>query len=736
VAARLHLSAGDAPEAAAAFERVVAGREAGEGASTAPCMLAPYAQLREAQALARAGIFDQAAAVAQAATSAGDDLPLHDERTLALADALAGKGDRAGAVPLWRALLTASPHGAHWTDLSVALATALLDGVDGPGAPRAEEAMDRLTRVLVEAPAAAERLGVVELRQRAAVALKRRAPPPLTPEEQVRQAQAWLDASQPKRARAAVEALPTVAAHDARDEGPTPHDGGKHDDGKHERPRHDATVCSAAIVRAQAAAHGKADVAADAWGTAITRCRHEDALVTALYYGGKASSSARRNAEAISRFERVEKLFPKHRLADDARMRAAMVVEDEGDDARSLAMLASIPDAYPEGDMRAEALFRVALAKIERRDLDGARAALGRMLGPDAAAGTSGPSTSAGRGTAGRADYFRARVSELAGDIDDAKRRYAAIVEGQPFDYYMLLAYGRLRALDAGLARTTVDAATAREPGGPFLTADHPELASPVFQRIVALLEVGEIDAARHEAVAGGVSGEGADPEVLWALAWLYDHAGAADLGHAFARGRLVDYRSHWPAGRWRLAWEVAYPRAWSALVTRECEASHLSPALAWAVMREESAFDPSARSGASAFGLMQLIVPTARLVARDTTWPWDEASLHRPEVSIALGARYLASLRGSFPVHPAFAIAAYNSGGGSVRRWLQARGADAFDVFVERIPFDETRAYVKRVLASEAAYAYLYEPSDLDELFAVPATAAPPPANEAVASP
>ena len=159
-----------------------------------------------------------------------------------------------------------------------------------------------------------------------------------------------------------------------------------------------------------------------------------------------------------------------------------------------------------------------------------------------------------------------------------------------------------------------------------------------------------------------------------------------------------------------------------------ECEASHLSPALAWAVMREESAFDPDARSAASAIGLMQLIAPTARLVARDTPWPWDELSLHRPDVSIALGARLLASLRGSFPIHPALAIAAYNSGGGAVRRWLQARGTDAFDVFVERIPFDETRAYVKRVLASEAAYAYLYDPANIEELFAVPATAAPQP--------
>ncbi|MGH7272373.1 MAG: lytic transglycosylase domain-containing protein, partial [Polyangiaceae bacterium] len=232
----------------------------------------------------------------------------------------------------------------------------------------------------------------------------------------------------------------------------------------------------------------------------------------------------------------------------------------------------------------------------------------------------------------------------------------------------------------------------------------------------------GEVDAARREAAAAGLVGESADPEVIWTLAWLYDRAGAPDVGHAFARGRLVDYRSHWPAGRWRLAWEIAYPRAWDSVVVRECDAAHIAPPLTWAVMREESAFDPEAHSPASAFGLMQLIPKTARLVARGTDLPFDEQELLKPDVSIALGTRLLATLRTSFPSHPALAIAAYNSGAGAVRRWLASYGADAFDLFVEHIGFDETRAYVKRVLASEAAYAYLYAPAALAQIFAVPA--------------
>jgi soluble lytic murein transglycosylase len=199
-------------------------------------------------------------------------------------------------------------------------------------------------------------------------------------------------------------------------------------------------------------------------------------------------------------------------------------------------------------------------------------------------------------------------------------------------------------------------------------------------------------------------------------------------VGHSFARGRLLDYRAHWPAGRWRLPWEVAYPRAFDAMVLRESESTRIPPPLTWAIMREESAFNPDAKSPVNAVGLMQLMANTARLVARDTPVPFDETSLHRPEVSIALGTRLLSSLRTSFPLHPAFSIAAYNGGSNAVRRWLAERGGDDFDVFVERIPYDETRNYVKKVLASEAAYAFLYAPAALDEVLAMPAKLADAP--------
>jgi soluble lytic murein transglycosylase len=697
---RLHLAAGNATEAAAAFERVLASdappgsqRSGDAAALDSACPLAPYAALHAAQALARLGRYDDAIAHARAA---GDDIAALDEVQLVLADAYAGKGLRSLAVPIWRALLVASPHGMRWVDSALQLATALLDGVDGPPESHAQEAFDLATRVLVEAPAVADKVDVVGLRVRAWSRIGRRgapiAAPGLSPEERARQAQAWLEGRQPKRGGDVAEEVLKAIARGSRD--------------------HHEAACTAAIVRAQAKRRGKAAELADAWGVAIARCEGEDALVTALYSGGKASASAHRSAESIERFGKVETLFPTHRLADDACLRAALVACDDGDESTGLARLESLPDNYPDGDMGGEALFRVALARIGKQDFGGARDVLDRML----AAGLDAAGDASGRGA-----YFRARVAQLAGDPDDAERRYAAILGDHPLGYYMLLARARLRAMNEDVARAAVEAGVAREPPGPLVMGEHRELASPAFARFLALLEVGEIDSARREAQSGGLVADGVDPEVVWTVAWAYDRAGAPELGHALTRARLLDFRDHWPAGRWRLAWEVAYPRVWEGVVARESEATHVPAPLTWAIMREESAFNADARSVADAIGLMQLIVPTARATASGTQLPCDEDSLRRPEVSIALGTRLLSSLRASFSVDPALAVAAYNGGSGAVRRWLSERGGEDFDLFVEHIPFEETRAYLKRVLSSEAAYAYLYAPKALDELFALP---------------
>src|SRR5204862_7928357 len=113
---------------------------------------------------------------------------------------------------------------------------------------------------------------------------------------------------------------------------------------------------------------------------------------------------------------------------------------------------------------------------------------------------------------------------------------------------------------------------------------------------------------------------------------------------------------------------------------------------------------------------------------------PWDEEALKRPEVNVAVGCRYLTILRGQFPDNPLLAIPGYNAGGGAPKKWLAERPGDDFDVWVERIPYEETRMYTKRVITSLSAYEFIYARDQASEVRATPLAVSP--SARAAASP
>ena len=680
VEGRLRALAQDGPGAADAFDR----------AASAACPLASYASFRAAQAWGRQGKADEAIARAKTALAAAEPIVLADDASLVLAEALQTRGDHTKALELWRASLASHPKGARWVDTSVRIATALLDGVDGDAASRAKEALDAATRVVIEAPQLAETSGANAERVRA-LALLPSAPKDLTPLERARRAQAWLDGGKPAEARKDAEAAIPGAQADA------------------------VTSCKLHTILAQTAAKLKLG-AAEAWEAAITSCGTADpkgdTLAHALFAGGKASWGAKKGAEALARFQRIEKELPDHRYADDARFLGAVVHQERGELDSFFAMMKSLPDDYPKGDMRTEALFRVAVQHMLSGDTAAAEQSLGRAAPLDA--GNHHWST------AGRIAYFRARLLQQKSDLEGAKTGYAAVVREHPMQFYMFQAHARLASIDAGLAKKTLEDAMHAEPAGTMLEHEQEAMKKPAFARAVRLLEVAEIDAAKKEMAAAGATTDSAENELIYTVADLFDRAGAFDYGVGVSRSRVTEHLQHAPAGRWRHAWEAAYPKAFEDAVKKAAAERGIPASLVWGVMREESGFVAEAKSPSGALGLMQLMPQTAKELARGTDTPFDEESLKRPDLSIGFGTKLLASLRVQYSTTKPLAIAAYNAGGGAVGRWLTGKPAD-FDLWVELIPFEETRGYVKRVTASQGTYAFLYETNEQAEVLELP---------------
>jgi soluble lytic murein transglycosylase len=156
-------------------------------------------------------------------------------------------------------------------------------------------------------------------------------------------------------------------------------------------------------------------------------------------------------------------------------------------------------------------------------------------------------------------------------------------------------------------------------------------------------------------------------------------------------------------------AYRLVYPVGLADLVAAESESRKLDPALAAAVIRQESSFEPRATSEAGARGLMQVMPRVAKALARaEKIVPWHESMLYDPDINIRLGVVHLKSFTAHY-AHPAMALAAYNAGGSRVARWSGRPGGKDPELFVERIRFNETRGYVRTVLRSRDMYAALY---------------------------
>jgi soluble lytic murein transglycosylase len=275
--------------------------------------------------------------------------------------------------------------------------------------------------------------------------------------------------------------------------------------------------------------------------------------------------------------------------------------------------------------------------------------------------------------------YWTARLND---DEHEAERLYAALLSED--NYYASLAAARLHD------RPDVHRAP--------LAADAPRIAAlaalPGIARARELRLVGLPVAAARE---WSVEYAGLEPADRAQSIHLAFNLGWYDLAIATATelGIYFDY-------------ELLYPRPHAAAVAAAAAESGLDPWLIHAVMRQESLYRADAESPAGALGLMQLQRGTAREVSRQLgiTVAGGLDPLV-PEAGIRLGAARLASLIERYEGHIVPALAAYNAGPAAVDRWLPEEPV-AGDVWLENVPFNETREYVRRVLWHSVVFAWL----------------------------
>ncbi|CAN5889242.1 hypothetical protein BH23GEM9_BH23GEM9_01300 [soil metagenome] len=293
-----------------------------------------------------------------------------------------------------------------------------------------------------------------------------------------------------------------------------------------------------------------------------------------------------------------------------------------------------------------------------------------------------------------QATFWMAMALQRLGRTDEARRRFMEVRRTDPFSYYGGLAADQLGE----------DILHHRLVASPEPNERYDAQVQRALSRVDLLREIGWGDAANFEMERVRehfARFHGA----LYALAEELNARGFTSAGVTL--GREIHRRE----GAWNLRLlRIVYPLPFSNIILAEARERNVDPFLAAALIRQESLFNPSARSPVGALGLMQVMPATGAALARRLGIPrYRPDMLTQPEVNIALGTAYLADQLKAYGNRLDAVLAAYNAGPGRVSRWQRFPEWSEGPLFAERIPYDETRDYVRIVQNNRRIYAAIY---------------------------
>ncbi len=377
--------------------------------------------------------------------------------------------------------------------------------------------------------------------------------------------------------------------------------------------------------------------------------------------------------------------------------RRAWIEVERGDPDTAARFFRKIYQSYPRSTHAEEALLRHALYSFEEGKYDSTIRELTLL-------------ETRGRESAflSAALFWKGKAWLKLDSLDRAKAAFTGAAALDPYDYYAHRSRSLLAALhdstsalfpldtvsDTGRAIRWLDSLS--PPRGRALTLDD----SINLRRATVSATIGRtLDAETFfEPVEQALKGS---PLLVFRMAMLYQSVGATTQGIRAGRRIL----SRLPAEGWKSlplpAQTLLFPRPWEEIVKAEAERWNIDPCLTYAVIRQESLFDPEVVSPAGAIGLMQIMPATGKTIARELGEPFSVETLYTPEGNIRYGTFYLYKLLKKFDNNREFALAGYNGGPPNAKVWLERGKNKDSDLGVEGIVFSETRNYVKKVMAN-----------------------------------
>lgn len=469
----------------------------------------------------------------------------------------------------------------------------------------------------------------------------------------------------------------------------------------------------------------------------------------ALLNSASAYARVGKSKEAISRYQAFIEKYPADEKLDRAFLNIVDVYRDQDSDTEALKWCAKTRGEFAGKLSAALALFAEARIYVSKEDWQNALNRLDQLK----SAPNLGGATVPGGTSKAEIDFLRSFALEQSKRYAEAIDAYLAIPDGRG-EYYGWRATERLKSLSknetgasfiaqkTGLLTTKLvdkesdkrresaqallrltDVPAVRERAVEALRADIGAL--PRYQGIPnlkpleragsrqsigdRLVRLGLYDEAASE-IDSDITTRTGEPAYDRAL--RHTRGGRADLGLAFIEPMWRKVPADYPIELIpREHAELLYPAPFADELLKYAPERGVDPRLVLAIMRQESRFEPEAKSYAAARGLMQFISTTSTQVAGELgrdSFVQDE--LYYPPTAILFGSQYLTGLFKMFPSQPDAVVASYNGGEENMKRWLTRSRSNLPDRYVPEIAYSQTKDYVYKVMTNYRMYKHLYD--------------------------
>jgi len=406
---------------------------------------------------------------------------------------------------------------------------------------------------------------------------------------------------------------------------------------------------------------------------------------------------------ALRLFEEFPAKHPKASVLPQVLMEYGWTLRDENDYAQARLAYERIVTDFPRAAEAPEAAWQVAWCDIKLRQYEHAIASLERLV-------ERYPKTDA----AGRGWFWLGKVHERLSRWEAAAKAYRRVVEDDVY-YYVNRAYERLDALagEKRIPASFVPDLRERVVRSKIPTSELEKLPS---ERVALLRQLRDVESLAAELNALAKSSPERRPHALYQLVRVYQENGQAYQAYGVASrfASLPEVRGNGTAPPEEIG-RLLYPFPYPDLIERAGREFQMDPQYIAAMIREESRFNPKAKSASGAYGLMQVMPETGASIARALgVEGFTKEMLYEPEINIRFGSYYMRSLMRDLQNDVYLVAGAYNGGPGRMARWLSEFDVEDRDEFIEQIPIDETRNHIKKVMHAYHVYQRLYAGYDV----------------------